>query len=189
MRKALTAVALCLPVLVGGCVYTIHPLYEEADITFDLGLAGTWAEVGSTEKVQFIPTDDSSYVVILTDEDGNAGRFVGRQFSFEGLTFLDFYPERSENKESDAYRDHFVPVHSVMTAYRDGSQLELRSLDYESLEDYLELHDTAVGFTKLESSILLTSSTKVLQGFLASFFNTSEAFGETVVLHRLPLGR
>lgn len=189
MRRALIAAALSLPFWVGGCIYTVHPLYREADLTFDLGLAGAWAEVGSTEQIQFTPNDDSSYVVILTDEDGNTGRFVGHQFSFEGLTFLDFYPEPSRNGESETYRDHFVPVHSVIAAYRNGSRLELRSLDYESLEDFLEKHESAVGFTKLENSILLTSSTEVLQGFLARFFATSEVFGETGVLLRLPMGR
>ena len=175
-----------------GCMGMVHPPYTDADLTFDPELVGTWVDTTDTAEgwsIQVITHEDGAYVLVMTDEYGQSGRFIGHQFRLGQNVFMDIVPEPLHSP-LDAYEDYFLPLRTLLLMKRDGPRLEVHSLNIDSLRQYLETHPSAVTYTVVnhvgEEDILLTALTNRLRLFLADYVRRPGIWNEEVgVLYRL----
>ncbi len=172
-----------------GCMGMVHAPYTDADLTFDPELVGTWVDSADAKIIQVISHEDRAYVLVMTDEDGQTGRFIGHQFRLGQNVFLDIVPEPLRSP-LEGYEYHFLPLHTLLLMKRDGPRLELRSLHIDSLRQYLETHPSAVTYTVVnhvgDEDILLTALTNPLRLFLADYVRRPGIWDEEeMVLTRL----
>ncbi len=171
-----------------GCMGMVHTPYTDADLTFDPELVGTWVDTAEGGSFQVITHEDRAYVLVWTDEDGRSGRFIGHQFRLGQNVFLDIVPEPLHSP-LEGYKDHFLPLHTLLLIKRDGPRLEVRTLQIDSLRQYLETHPSAVTYTIVnhvgDEDILLTALTNRLRLFLADYVRRPGIWDEEDVLYRL----
>ena len=171
-----------------GCMGMVHAPYTDADLTFDPELVGTWVDTAEGGSFQVITHEDRAYVLVWTDEDGRSGRFIGHQFRLGQNVFLDIVPEPLHSP-LEGYKDHFLPLHTLLLIKRDGPRLEVRTLQIDSLRQYLETHPSAVTYTIVnhvgDEDILLTALTNRLRLFLADYVRRPGIWDEEDVLYRL----
>ena len=172
-----------------GCVGMVHAPYTDADLTFDHELVGTWVDTALGGSFQMIAREDGAYVLVWTDEDGRSDRFIGHEFQLGQNVLLDIVPEPLHSP-LEGYRDHFLPLHTLLLIKRDGPRLGVRTLQIDSLRQYLETHPSAVTYTVVnhvgDEDILLTALTNRLRLFLADYVRRPGIWDEEeVVLYRL----
>ncbi len=172
-----------------GCMGMVHAPYTDADLTFDPELVGTWVDTVEYFSVEVIAHEDGAYVIVMTDHDGQGGRFVGHQFRLGQNVFMDIVPEPLHSPlEVDEH--YFLPLRTLLLMKRDGPRLEIRSLNIDSLRQFLETHPSAVTYTVVnhvgDEDILLTALTNPLRLFLADYVRRPGIWDEDeLVLYRL----
>ena len=171
-----------------GCMGMVHAPYTDADLTFDPELVGTWADSALALSVQVFTHEDGAYVLVMTDDDGRSGRFIGQQFRLGQNVFMDIVPESLQGP-LEIYQG-FLPLRTLLLMKRDGPRLEVRSLNIDSLRQYLETHPSAVTYTVVnhigDEDILLTAPTNRLRLFLADYVRRPGIWDEEeLVLYRL----
>ena len=172
-----------------GCMGMVHAPYTDADLTFDPELVGTWVDTAEGWSLQVISHEDGAYVLVMTDEDERSGRFVGHQFRLGQNVFMDIVPEPLHSP-LEVYENYFLPLRTLLLMKRDGPRLEVRSLNIDSLRQYLETHPSAVTYTVVnhvgKEDILLTALTNRLRLFLADYVRRPGIWDEEeLVLYRL----
>ena len=172
-----------------GCMGMVHAPYTDADLTFDRELIGTWVDTATGESFQVISHEDRAYVLVWTDEHGRSDRFIGHKFRLGQNVLLDIVPEPLQSP-LEGYNDHFLPLHTLLHIKRDGPRLEVRTLQIDSLRQYLETHPSAVTYTVVnhvgDEDILLTALTDPLRLFLADYVRRLGIWDEDEdVLYRL----
>ncbi|MHC4489702.1 MAG: hypothetical protein ACYSW7_11095, partial [Planctomycetota bacterium] len=107
--------SMVLAVLLGGCVLSLHPLYNEKDLIFEKKLLGTWDKNGSTETWQFKRgKGENYYKMIYTDDKGKKGSFDAGLGKINNMMFLNVFPQEPELKETGYYQFHILRAHSFI---------------------------------------------------------------------------
>jgi hypothetical protein len=180
MRK--TYVLLCAAsLLLAGCfVQSLHPFYTEQDVVFAPGLIGTWitGEKESDEAWTFEKTESNKYKLIITDR-GEPYSLDAHLAKLGTNLFLDLgLPEEGLKGIDDLrlYGAFLTPTHSIVKVWQLEPELGLSFMSPKWLGDLLEKEPNALRHEKIDNRIILTASTKELQGFILKHANNTNAF-------------
>lgn len=193
-RPLLVIFTAILAITLAGCdayfVSSLHPYFDQQDLSTDGALSGTWAykEEHSQEQVRFIFTvhDDQTYeVVVEENEDGKrtSARFEGHLFRLGADSFLDLLPS-SEPAESAFYVLHTVRCHSVAKVEFRRSDLQLTFLNPGWLSKQMKEGAVSVPHESVDDELLLTGSTQELQEFLSANSSDDAAFSDAILFER-----
>jgi hypothetical protein len=157
------AAALLTAVLAAGCVYSIQPLYTNADLELMPALAGTWGGESPLVRLTIAEQPDSTYLLIYTDEAGKTDRFIGHLTGIGPLRVLDVEPERSGGDHGDSYESQLLSLHAFFVIDRADRWLRVRTLEADSLRAWAEAHPDAVPLVEREGTLVLTAGTADLR--------------------------
>jgi hypothetical protein len=180
MNKWLGLVGAGLMIFLVSCAPSLHPLYTDRDLVFELDLVGEWSEEGSKETWTFTKSGEKEYGLVYIDEKGKRGEFIVHLVKAEERLFLDFFPVVSDFKKdvNDFYTGHVLRVHTFMRVEQIQPTLRMAPLDHDWVKKYLQDHPDDIRHEKVNDGILLTAQPKELQAFLLKHEKTEAAFGE-----------
>ena len=173
---------LIVAMIVAGCVPSLNPLYTDKDVVFEPALVGVWAEKEDSEETwAFEKAGDKAYKLVYT-EKGKKGEFKVHLVKLGNTLFLDLYPDDTALKEidrNDFYKSHLLLAHTFAKVTQIEPRLQMAFFNPDWLKKLLEKDPKAVRHEKIdEDRIVLTASTKELQGFVLEHANTKDAFGD-----------
>ncbi len=179
MKNVIIIFCTAVILLGGGCLTTtIHPLYTDDTIISDSTLIGTWIEAKSGEILKFTESEEKSYKLVYIDENGWAGHFIVHLLKLGDNMFLDLFPAEEKINWNDAYKEHFLLLHSFIYVEKIDPILKLTAIEPEWLEKFLKNNPGAVAHEKIDDSFILTAASKQLQSFIIEYAMPNEAFGE-----------
>lgn len=192
LRTLLALVAIGL--FVTGCVPSLHPLYSEKDLVFDLALEGTWIEAEGKNTWALKASGENAYELTYTEYSqapgssaenaaGNPGKFEVHLARLGRFLFLDLYPEEP-NIKNDFYQGHLIRSHTFGRIWIEDKVIRIAMLDpdwFEKMEKEKKLH---IACEHVSGNFILTASTEKLQEFLLAYAEDSKAFGDPTELHR-----
>lgn len=188
MRLKMTLFYL-LAVLLGGCVLSLHPLYEEDDLIFEKKLLGTWAKDGSTETWQFEQgKGDNFYKMTYTDYKGKKGSFDAGLGKINNIMFLSIFPQEPKLKQNDYYKFHILRAHSFIRIDQIEPTLVMRVMNPDKTKEMLKNDPNLIKYEIVQDRIVLTASTEELQKFMKAHANDEGLFGEPGELERVKSG-
>ena len=176
MKASATSFILISVMFISACVHSLNPLYTEADLTNDPSLVGTWIDKENGESWTLSNCEKFKYTLVHIDSDGRKRDYEARLVKVGDKLFLDTVPAKSSVSQSDLYRDHFVATHSFVHIVVKESTLRISYLEPRWLKDYLAENPDAIGHSKINGEIVLTSSPKETQRFLLTHMTTRDAF-------------
>ncbi len=176
---------LALTVALGGCMVTsVSPVVAKGDRELDARLVGSWRNDEDQESA-VITAADSEYAVVYREQNGKAGRFLGRLGRAGAYRVLDLTPDEDPGlNASDAYKALLLPLHTFLIVDSLGSELHVRALQPDSVESFLEGEPTAIAHVNLESGIVLTAPTPELKAFVERFAARPGALGRPATWRR-----
>jgi hypothetical protein len=175
-----------LAVLLGGCVLSLHPLYEESDLIFEKKLLGTWAKSGSRETWQFKQgKGDGFYKMTYTDDKGVKGSFDAGLGKINNIMFLNIFPQEPKLKQNDYYKFHILRAHSFIRIEQIEPTLVMRVMNPDKTKEILKSDPNLIKYEIVQDRIVLTASTEELQKFMKAHANDEGLFGELGVLERV----
>jgi hypothetical protein len=179
----LLAVTACAT-LAGCYVQSIHPLYSDRTTLFDPSLLGTWTAEEDDEFIFTLEDTTRGTYTLVCDESGATARFQAILTEFEGVRFLDIFPEEPSN-DNGFYRDHLMRMHGILKLDHVADTLSVADFDAEWLATMAAAKKLAIPHIMLDGAVLLTASTEELQAFVRAYAKTPEAFSEPVRLRRI----
>ena len=183
--KMFFSLGLCA-LLLGGCVVqSIHPLFNEKDyVAFPL--AGTWTQKeGDKEQgVWFFAAADKTYKLTHTDEKGHKATFQVAVGKIGANVFLDFSPDDPlpGSELNDFMVASLIPAHTFAKLVKTNDALRLVAMDYEWLQQFLEINPKVIAHTSQGKRPVLTASTEDLQKFVAKYANDDKVFKNDIQL-------
>ena len=149
--------------IVAGCVPSLHPLYTDKDVVFELGLLGKWSHEDENSKDTWTFTKGNGKEYNLVVDDGKKqGAFIAHLVKVEGGMFLDIFPKEPNLKENDFYKMHLLPAHTFMRVKQIKPTLQMAPLNPKWIEKLLEENPDALGHEKVEDRLVLTAKPKEL---------------------------
>jgi hypothetical protein len=167
-----------IAVLLGGCVPSLHSLFTENEIVFDANLVGKWHQADSNNVWQFSPVAGKKYDVIYTDEKGIA-KFEAMLGKIGSETFLDLYPKDMNIPGNDYYKAHLIGAHTFVKVEMHDKGLSLQAMNPEGVDKILKADPNAVKHEKASDRIILTASTKELQGFVGKCSSDPNVYSQS----------
>ena len=176
--------SLALMPLVTACVGSVQPVYTEADLVSDASLLGAWRDSGSTARASVTAAKSTAYAIAFTDEDGKQGHFTAHLARVGEMTLLDVEPEALPEILSETYRDHFVPLHSFFFVKLGKDRVVLTTLELDKLNDFVQAQPGAVPHFVHDHDVVFTGEPRVIQAFLASYWQRPGVLGDSLVWRR-----
>ena len=176
MRNALIFAVVGAMVFYAGCVRSLHPLYTEEDLVFEMALVGTWADEEDQDTWTFQKSGEYDYDLTVT-EDGSRGKFKAHLVQLGSFLFLDLYPQEPE-MENDFYKFHLIAAHTFSRIWLEGDALSLSMLNNEWVKDMIDQGKEKIAHERLEDTIVLTAATADLQQFVVKYAEDDKAFPE-----------
>lgn len=186
-----------LAILLGGCVpvISLHPLFTDENLVFEEKLLGTWTDDPNSPEAAWefkrIAEPEKAYKLIFSDDKGKKGSFVARLVKLENRLFLDVYPAQlpcePEDPNNVKWPHNFffiIPTHTFMKIDSIEPQLKMQLTYDDSMEELLKENPNAVKHTSVEDRLILTASTKELQGFVLKYADDDRVFIGEIVLNR-----
>jgi hypothetical protein len=187
MNKQIASILIGALTLITGCIPSVHPLYREQDLIFDLLLVGEWVEKtekSSKETWTFSKREENAYTLLHVDDEGRKGELITHLLKVNDGRFLDFYPADSDLKLNGFYAFHVMAVHTFMRMRLQGDSLEMSYLDPDWIKAYLAEHPDEIKHEKVEDGILLTAQPKELQAFMIKHSETPDAWKTMQLVRR-----
>ena len=177
LRVALAAFA---ALACAGClVSTFHPLYDEASLVVDDGLAGSWENTDSQVTVNVFRSEWRSYEIAFT-ERSTTMRFTGYLTDIGGVRFLSVRPLDGEERSP-----FLVVTNGPLQIVRNGNQVRIRALDYDEVAKQLAAGTLGVAAaTDLKQNVVITAETPLLRKWMASIRQDSPLWAEWKELSR-----
>jgi len=186
-----------LAVLLGGCVpvMSLHPLFTKEHLVFEEKLLGALADDPNSPEVTWefkhIAEPEKAYKLIFSDDKGKKGSFVAHLVKLKDRLFLDAYPAElpwepeDPNKMDWPYNSLFlIPTHTFIKVESIETQLKIRLTLESKMEELLKEDPDAVKHTSVDDRLVLTASTKELQGFVLKYADDDRVFTGEIVLNR-----
>src|SRR5579863_7721523 len=120
--------------LLGGCAYSLHPLYNASDIVREPGLVGTWTDKDNNKrKVQ--QNSDGSYEISGTDPDSHIeSRYEAHLVRIGSDLFADaIFDNQSQNGKDIDLPGGGVPLHLIYKVSLSGDTLQTAGLNHDWL--------------------------------------------------------
>lgn len=173
-----------LAALLGGCVpLSLHPLYTGKELIFEEKLLGAWSD-GSTKCKFTEASGKKSYKLTVTDDDGK-GKFDAHLVKIDDMLFLDLFPAEPELEANDFYKLHILPAHTFMKIEQIEPTLQMAVMNHDKMKDMLENDAALIKHEIVEGRVVLTASTKQLQGLMREHANDEGLFDEQTDLKRI----
>jgi hypothetical protein len=171
-----------LAVFLTGCVPALHPLYDDATVTFDPNLIGRWAQGNDvwTNVLTFEQGQGKSYELVVVDEDDKMGRFVAHLVRLDGMLFMDTYPgEITDPTMHDVCKTHLIPGHLFWKVDSIEPHLKLAVANAEAISTMIKDDPACIQHEKMdeEDGLVLTAGTKDLQKFVVKLARMDKGFG------------
>jgi hypothetical protein len=193
-HKILAAAALILlSSLLVGCVYSIHPLYQEGKTVLEPAIVGAWTgedSDGDKFAVTFAEINHTFYKATMTRPPDSNRSYVYDVYLLRlgDQLFADFVLEgvmrRGETKLIDETVG-LVPLHMFIKFTAQKDTITFAILSQEWLKDQFAAHKLSVPHEDLDSDdIILTAAPPELQTFLQKISANPDAFDKPVVLQR-----
>ena len=186
-----------LAALLGGCVpvMSLHPLFTKEHIVFEEKLLGTWTDDPNSPEATWefkrIDEPEKAYKLIFSDDKDKKGLFVAHLVKLDDRLFLDAYPAElpcepeDSNKTDWSYNSLFlIPAHTFIKVESIEPQLKIRLTLESKMEELLKEDPDAVKHTSVGDRLVLTASTKELQGFVLKYADDDRVFTGEIVLNR-----
>ena len=110
-----------------------RPLYSDKDLTFDEKLIGKWKSQEG-ESVVSKGTQENTYKITLTDEDGEKYCVAANLVKLKDATFLGIFFDESALQKKDSSDSHLVPDTFVMVEQVEP-KLKVWMVNYHQLAD------------------------------------------------------
>jgi hypothetical protein len=178
--------AACAVLLAAGCVYTIHPIYVEAERVLMPELVGTWGGESPLVRLTIAQEPDSTYLLIYTDEEGKTDRFVGRITSLAERRVLDVEPERSVGDHGDSYEAQLLTLHSFFLLGASDRWLRVQTLNADSLRAFGKAHPGGAVVIDHDGTALLPAETADLRRLVATLAARPGFFGLDSLVRLVP---
>ena len=134
---------------------------------------------------------EKAYKLIFSDDKDKKGLFVAHLVKLEDRLFLDAYPAElpcepeDPNKIDWPYNSLFlIPAHTFIKVESIEPRLKIRLTLESKMEELLKEDPAAVKHTSVEDRLVLTASTKELQGFVLKYADDNRVFTGEIVLNR-----
>ena len=155
---------------------SLNPLYTEKELVYDPALVGVWADDGHTWT--FEKAGEHSYKLVVAHGD-KSSTFVAHLVQLGEHRFLDLCPDLDDLKRDELYKVALIPGHLFVKVIQIKPTLRMAVMDSEWLGKLLEKKTKALAHQKMKDGrILLTASTKALQGFVSKHWGTEGAWGD-----------
>jgi len=168
--------------LLVGCVTSLNPLYTDKELVYDPALIGVWADDGTDAHTwTFEKGGERSYKLVVAHGD-KSSPFVAHLVELGEHRFLDLCPDQpslDDLKRDELYKVALIPGHLFVKVIQIKPTLRVAVMDSEWLDKLLEKKTKALAHQKMEDGrIVLTASTKALQGFMSKHWGTEGAWGD-----------
>lgn len=185
--------AVCLLMLAGCGLTTLHPIFTPGDLIMDTHLLGKWEnektwyrfDPASQIALEDIPEKlqkfSSKFYLLTTDK----GRNLAFLIKIGDHHFLDVYPIESEAEKAvdEFFKMHKVRMHTVHRLdYDNPSSFRLQNFEDGYLKDLIRTKQLRIAYTNVKNSdtneedIVITASTKELQQFLSKYGSDMKAY-------------
>jgi hypothetical protein len=180
MRCTGRITAICLLLLLAGCVRSLQPLYTEQDLIFDENLIGCWSGEDSDESWCFSKRGVKAYQLVYTDGPGTSGTFIVHLFRINEQVFMDLVPSTGPEgfSQNDFFKFQLVPAHSFAHVKQIEPTLRMRLPEPDWFRKLVEKSPDALRHEKVEREIIVTATTKEMQAFWLKHLDTKGAFGD-----------
>lgn len=185
MKRLLVFTTLLTALSLTACVPSLHPLYTEADLSFDPALLGVWQEDDGAESWTFKRQSDNEYTLRHVDSQGRVGEFSVRLVNLAGNRFLDLLPLPAQRSENEFYQGHFQPLHTFVWLQQTAPELRLAYLELDWLDKQLKADPAALSHVRLEGELILTAATRELQTYLLKQLSQPNSFAAPAVFKRV----
>ncbi len=177
---ALRTTALVFALLSPAClVSTFHPLYDDASITFDAALIGTWENTDSQVIVTVTRGDWRSYRIDYTERTTTT-HFTAFLADVGGARFLSVRPE--DGLERPAF---LVATNGPLQLMLSGNEVRVRELDYDEVLRRLNARTLGIAAaTDLKQNVVITAETPALRKWMATAAQQPALWAEWKALSR-----
>ncbi|MDD5135229.1 MAG: hypothetical protein PHP01_07455 [Phycisphaerae bacterium] len=159
-----------LAVLLGGCVPSVHPLFDANETIFDANLVGQWSDPNSKDLWTFTGVNDKVYNLTYIDPDGQSGNFIATLGNIAGNRYLNIFPEAPKLTQNDYYKSHLISANSFIKVKTTGDGLTAQILAPDKVKKLLEEKPAILKHEFIgDNGLLLTAPTKELQKFLQKY--------------------
>ena len=198
MRRYAALGLVTLGILAAGCrprffQVSVHPFFEatavEADVT------GRW--VSDDDELIFSRTGENAWRLWIVERDGSGntqgkdalGEVVVRLGRVGGTLFWDMSADEPPSS-GDLAKEHLLRLHSVARLRLEGDTMEIACLDARFISEAVadgrvHLSHVLEGEADGDHSVILTAPTGDLVSFLEAYGESTEAFGEPGIYHRV----
>jgi hypothetical protein len=165
-----------LAVLLGGCVPSLHPLFDANETIFDANLIGDWSDPNSKDLWTFTSSNNKVYKLTYIDPDGQGGKFTATLGTIGDERYLNIFPEDPKLTQNAYYKSHLISVNSFIKVKTTGQGLTAQILNYDKVKKLLEKDPSVIRHELMGSDgFLLTAPTKELQRFLRKYASDENA--------------
>lgn len=197
--RGFTLGLLLLVALGAGCVHALNPFYRAKDVVFDPALLGLWSPDGTTNASEgvwkFEAGEGQAYGLTCSGEkDGvpESLEFEVHLFRLGEERFLDVIPTgRSAEKVSEPYGwlGFFRPTHTAIHLPKAaGGRLPMQALKDDPFKPEKGIKNLPARESYGDGRIVLTGSTRELQGFLRRTLKEDGWWNDTETLMPVKLG-
>jgi hypothetical protein len=187
-----------LGILAAGCrprffQVSIHPFFEPAVVEAEL--TGRWAS--DDDELVFARAGENEWQLRIAERDGGgdtrgedaAEAAVVRLGRVGGMLFWDMSAEEPPSS-GELAKEHLLRLHSVARLRLEGDTMEIACLDARFMseavaEGRVQLSHVLEGDVDGDQSVILTAPTADLVSFLEAYGESTEAFGEPGIYHRV----
>ncbi|MFZ0212524.1 MAG: hypothetical protein WBE20_16415 [Candidatus Acidiferrales bacterium] len=174
--------------LLGGCAYSLHPLYNTSDNVREPGLAGIWTD--KDNKITIQENSDGSYELSGTDANSHfEARYDVHLVRLGGNLFADaIFDAQSQNGKDIDLPGGVVPLHVIYKVSLSGDTLQTAGLNHDWLLAQFKTQKISIAHEmmgdKPDGDIVFTAPPDELRKFIAQIADTPDAFAEPDTLHR-----
>lgn len=171
-------------VLIGGCVRSINPVLEDAQVGEYPELAGKWvAADGSGTNFELEP-DGKTFRISPMDDDGKQGSFMLRVGKVGKLTVLECRPADLPENLSHEYKAQLMPTYTFAVLTQTQPKVMARTLKPDWLDRYVAEHPQELPMARVGRESIIVASTGQLQAFIEKHWSTEEAWTDVTVYVR-----
>ena len=178
MIKPLRALLACLavPLLFAGCVASVHPLYTDQDIVFDVALVGIWHDAASATTYS-LTNSGKGYALVVADAS-NQTEYVAYLVKLDDVQILDIFPKVPD--QDKVSWPNFLTLHSFVRVNKTQSpnELQVQFLGDSAIRDLLAKAPQIIEHVErtdndalpaAREKLLLTAPTRDLQSFFRKY--------------------
>jgi len=175
--------------LLGGCAYSLHPLYNASDIVREPGLVGVWTDKDNNKR-KIKEKSDGSYEISGEDPDSHVeARYTVHLIRLGDNLFADaIFDGLSQNGNDIDLPGGVEPLDVICKVSLNRDTLQTAGLNHDWLIAQFKAGKISIAHAimgdKPDGDILFTAPPDELRKFIAQIADTPAAFEEPDTLHR-----